>query len=123
MLDLSAGTLGSVGSCQAPLARRPPYPVQPATGVQTLQQSQVQHVALQYGRHTGGNMAVVMTSEAFGKLPGEVYTGPEEAWALANGYASQAGYVGPGVANVGPSDVGPADELTDAVNREAPGFA
>lgn len=37
-------------------------------------------------------MPVVMTSEAFGKLPGETYSGPEEAWALAEGYASQAGY-------------------------------
>lgn len=66
-------------------------------------------------------MAVEMTSEAYGKLPGESYTGPEEDWLLANGYAKRAGYTGPGVANTGASDVTPDKEPTDAVNREEAG--
>lgn len=37
-------------------------------------------------------MTVTLTSEAVGKLPGQTYTGPEEAWLLAEGYATQAGY-------------------------------
>lgn len=37
-------------------------------------------------------MTVTLTSEAFGQLPGTTFTGPEEAWLLAQGYASQAGY-------------------------------
>lgn len=39
-------------------------------------------------------MAVVMTSEALGKKPGETFTGAaaEEAWLLAEGYAKKANY-------------------------------
>jgi hypothetical protein len=37
-------------------------------------------------------VTVTLTSEAFGKLPGETYTGAEEDWLLAQGYASRAGY-------------------------------
>lgn len=37
-------------------------------------------------------MTVTLTSEALGKQPGDTYTGPEEAWLLAQGYASKAGY-------------------------------
>lgn len=37
-------------------------------------------------------MTVVMTSEAFGKQPGENYTGEHEAWLKAEGYAKLAGY-------------------------------
>lgn len=66
-------------------------------------------------------MTVELTSPVLGKQVGDTHTGPEEAWLLANGYAKQAGYTGPGVSNTGPSDVGPSDELTDAANREQPG--
>jgi hypothetical protein len=65
-------------------------------------------------------MTVTLRSEAFGKLPGETYTGPEEAWLLAEGYAYQAGYTGPGVSETGPADVVPANDPTLAVNREDP---
>lgn len=63
-------------------------------------------------------MTVTLTSPALGQDAGTTYTGPEEAWLLANGYARQDGYTGPGVSNTGLSDVAPADELTDAANRE-----
>lgn len=63
-------------------------------------------------------MTVTLTSEALGKVPGDTYTGPEEAWLLAEGYAKQAAYAGPGVANTGATTVAPALDLTLAVNRE-----
>lgn len=63
-------------------------------------------------------MAVTMTSEALGKMPGEEYTGPEEDWLLAQGYARQDDYDGPGVSNTGPSDVDPDDDPTQSENRE-----
>ena len=63
-------------------------------------------------------MTVEMTSEAYGKKVGETYTGPEEAFLLAGGYAKQAGYTGVGVANSGPSDVTPAQDPRLADNRE-----
>lgn len=53
-------------------------------------------------------MTVTLTSEAYGKVPGETYTGPEEAWLLANGYASQDDYEDPVVAVL--------TGTTDAVN-------
>lgn len=71
-------------------------------------------------------MTVTMTSEAYGKVPGETYTGPEEAWLLATGYAKQAGYdsnaVGdkPGVKQSGVSDILPAQDPQLAANRESP---
>jgi hypothetical protein len=63
-------------------------------------------------------MTVELTSPALGKAVGATHTGPEEAWLLANGYAKQAGYTGPGVSNTGPSDTTPANELTLPENRE-----
>jgi hypothetical protein len=63
-------------------------------------------------------MTVVLTSPVMGQTVGSNYTGPEEAWLLANGYASQAGYTGPGVANTGDASSTPADDLTLASNRE-----
>jgi len=63
-------------------------------------------------------MAVEMTSEAYGKQVGETYTGSEEDWLLANGYAKRTGYTGPGVSNTGASDVVPDKDPTLADNRE-----
>jgi hypothetical protein len=63
-------------------------------------------------------MTVVLTSPVMGQAVGSNYTGPEEAWLLANGYASQAGYTGPGVANTGAASSTPANDLTKAENRE-----
>lgn len=67
-------------------------------------------------------MTVNITSEVFGKKPGETYTGAMEAWLLANGYASQAGYTGVGVANTGDAGLDPANDPTNPENREAPYF-
>lgn len=67
-------------------------------------------------------MPVVLTAPAEGLQPGATYTGPREAWLLSNGYASQDGYTGPGVANTGAlTSVLPADDPNLAENREAPG--
>lgn len=63
-------------------------------------------------------MTVELTSPALGKEVGDTHTGPEEAWLLAEGYAKQAGYTGPGVSNTGPADTTPANDLTLAANRE-----
>lgn len=63
-------------------------------------------------------MTVTLTSEAVGKQPGETYTGPEEAWLLANGYAKQDAYTGPGVAETGNASSSVANDLTKAENRE-----
>lgn len=53
-------------------------------------------------------MTVVLTAPVEGLQPGADYTGPNEAYHLASGNARQAGYTGPGVANTGPADIGPA---------------
>lgn len=63
-------------------------------------------------------MPVTLTSPALGQAVDTVYTGPEEAWLLAEGYARQDGYTGPGVSNTGPTDVLPADDPSLAENRE-----
>lgn len=68
-------------------------------------------------------MTVNITSEVFGKKPGETYTGAMEAWLLANGYASQAGYTGPGVDNEGAAGIALANDPREPDNREAPYFA
>ncbi len=67
-------------------------------------------------------MTVEITSEVFGKVPGETYTGAMEAWLLANGYAKQAGYTGVGVANTGSTGVAPANDPRNPANREAQYF-
>jgi hypothetical protein len=67
-------------------------------------------------------VTVTITSEVFGKKPGETYTGAMEAWLLAEGYASQAGYTGVGVSNTGDTAVDPANDPTNPDNREAPYF-
>lgn len=63
-------------------------------------------------------MTVTLTSPVFGLNVDDPYTGPEEAWLLANGYAKQAGYTGPGVSDTGPSGTTPANDPTLAENRE-----
>ena len=65
-------------------------------------------------------MAVELTSPVLGLNVGDPYTGTLESWLLAEGYAKQDGYTGPGVANTGATDVAPADDPTLAENREAP---
>lgn len=69
-------------------------------------------------------MTVNITSEVFGKKPGETYTGPAEAWLLANGYAKkQAGpFTGVGTDNTGPAGVELENDPRNPVNREAPYF-
>lgn len=67
-------------------------------------------------------MTVEITSPVLGKLVGETYTGTMEAWLLAEGYASQDGYTGPGVANTGAMTTTVANDPTRAANREAPNF-
>lgn len=63
-------------------------------------------------------MPVTLTSPALGQDAGTTYTGPEEAWLLAEGYARQDGYTGVGVSNTGPTDVAPADDPSLPANRE-----
>jgi hypothetical protein len=67
-------------------------------------------------------VAVELTSPVLGQNPGYSYTGPLEAWLLAEGYAKQASYTGPGVANTGAADTTVANDPTLASNREAPYF-
>jgi len=67
-------------------------------------------------------MTVEITSECFGKQVGETYTGPMEAWLLSEGYAKQAGYTGPGVANTGAAATTTANDPRLPENREAPYF-
>lgn len=67
-------------------------------------------------------MTVTLTSPAMGLAVGDTYTGTLEAWLLANGYAEQAGYTGPGVSNTGATDVLPAEDPLLPENREAPYF-
>lgn len=57
-------------------------------------------------------MTVQLTAPVEGLQPGANYTGPDEAYLLASGYAKQAAYAGPGVANTGAADT------TIANNRE-----
>lgn len=63
-------------------------------------------------------MTVTLTSPVLGLNVDDPYTGDEEAWLLAQGYAKQDGYTGPGVSNTGPADTTPANDLTLAENRE-----
>lgn len=65
-------------------------------------------------------MPVTLTSEAYGLKVGDTYTGPEEAWLLSSGYASQDGYTGPGVSNTGATDTTPANDPRLKENREDP---
>lgn len=69
-------------------------------------------------------MTVNITSEVFGKKPGETYTGAMEAWLLANGYAKkQAGpFNGVGTDNTGAAGIALANDPREAANREAPYF-
>jgi hypothetical protein len=61
-------------------------------------------------------MTVQITSPVEGLQPGDTYTGDREAYLLASGYAVRTPavdavngqYTGPGVANTGPADIGPA---------------
>ena len=64
-------------------------------------------------------MSVTLTSRVFGQEAGTTFTGAEEDWLLANGYAKRDGYTGPGVSGTGPSDVTPDKDLNLAENREA----
>lgn len=63
-------------------------------------------------------MAVILTSPVLGLNVGASYTGPEEDWLLAEGYARRDAYSGPGVLNTGPTDVVPAKDPQLAANRE-----
>ena len=60
-------------------------------------------------------MTVTLTSPAYGKQPGQTFSGTakEEAWLVASGYAKKnAGpYTGPGLDNTGPADVSVANNL------------
>ena len=67
-------------------------------------------------------MTVQLTSPVLGQAVGSNYTGPLEAWLLSEGYATQAGYTGPGVANTGATAVDPGDDPRLPENREAPYF-
>ena len=62
-------------------------------------------------------MTVTLTSPVLGKSVGATYTGTLEDWLLAEGYATRAGYTGPGVSNTGPTDVIPANDPTLPANR------
>lgn len=59
-------------------------------------------------------MTVTLTSPVEGKQPGDTYTGPDEAWLIASGYAKKTAgpYTGPGLSNTGPADT------TITANRE-----
>lgn len=63
-------------------------------------------------------MVVELTSPVLGKDVGENYTGTLEPWLLAQGYAKQAAYTGPGVSNTGATDVDPDDDPVLASNRQ-----
>jgi hypothetical protein len=62
-------------------------------------------------------VTVKLTQEVEGLNVGDTYTGPNEAYLLASGYASRdavvdavnGAYTGPGVANTGPADTAIAD--------------
>lgn len=57
-------------------------------------------------------MPVVLTQEVEGLNVGDTYTGADEAYLLASGYADQDGYTGPGIQATGAADT------TIANNRE-----
>lgn len=59
-------------------------------------------------------MTVILTSPVEGKQPGDTYTGANEAYLVASGYAKKSAgpFTGPGLDNTGPSDT------TIANNRE-----
>lgn len=63
---------------------------------------------------------VTLTSQVLGRDVGDTYTGPEEDWLVAQGYARLDSPTGdePGVSNTGPADVTPDKDLTLAENRE-----
>lgn len=63
-------------------------------------------------------MPVTLTSPVLGLDVGAVYTGDEEEYLLAQGYARRDGYTGPGVSNTGLAAQTPAEDLTLAENRE-----
>lgn len=63
-------------------------------------------------------MSVILTSPAEGKQPGEKYTGPREAFLLAEGYARRDRYNGPGVQNTGEASVKPSRDPRLAENAE-----
>lgn len=65
-------------------------------------------------------MTVELTSPVLGQDVGYSYTGPLEAWLLAEGYAKQAGYTGPGVSNTGAASTAPDNDPRLHENREAP---
>jgi hypothetical protein len=67
-------------------------------------------------------VTVTLTSPVLGKAVGDTYTGNLESWLLAEGYASQAGYTGPGVSNTGAAADVPANDPRLHSNREAPYF-
>jgi len=60
-------------------------------------------------------MVVTMTSEAYGVQPGGTYTGPEEAWLVANGYAKNADG---GDAGTVPDDITYAASFTPGVGND-----
>lgn len=70
-------------------------------------------------------MSVKLTSPVLGHDVDYVYTGDEEAWLLANGYAKRdadtapTSYTGAGVSNTGAASSDPDDDLTLASNRES----
>lgn len=59
-------------------------------------------------------MTVTLTQPVEGKQPGDTYTGADEAWLIASGYARKSGapFTGPGLDATGPADT------TIANNRE-----
>lgn len=67
-------------------------------------------------------MTVEITSPVLGKAVGETYTGDLESWLLAQGYAKQAAYAGPGVSNTGAASVDLTKDPREAENREVPYF-
>lgn len=67
-------------------------------------------------------MSVTLASPVLGLNVGDTYTGPLESWLLAEGYASQDGYAGPGVSNVGAAADVPDNDPRLHDNREAPYF-
>ena len=63
-------------------------------------------------------MAVTLTSPVLGQPVGATVTDAAiEPWLLAEGYAKQDAYTGPGVSNTGVTGVDPEDDPTVAENR------
>lgn len=63
-------------------------------------------------------MTVTLTSPVLGQDVGTTYTGTLEAWLLSAGYAKQAGYTGPGVANTGDAATDLDNDPREASNRD-----